>query len=193
MIKEKELLLAKIGRCLNESNVLWGVGASMMLYYKGLVKEPKDIDFIVDKKDIEKVDRLLSELGEKTVREKSSFYATTYFYEYNIDGIEVDVMCEFTICNHGLQYLYDFNEQSVVEMAEIEGEQIPFTGLEDWYVLYQIMPGREQRVNLIEDFFVKNGVSHPNLLIKMKEQVLPEFILQNIDRLLLQENSRLGS
>jgi hypothetical protein len=39
---------------------VWGVGASILLNYYGLIDKPNDIDILVDLKDIEKADIILN-------------------------------------------------------------------------------------------------------------------------------------
>lgn len=92
-------ILSYIGEKLNNSNIVWGVGASILLNQFGLIEKPNDIDIFVDIKDIERVDEILKSIGEKKKWEKSSTYSTKYFYEYTVDGIDVDVMAGFAV-NH---------------------------------------------------------------------------------------------
>ncbi|NLA54057.1 MAG: hypothetical protein GX858_06895 [Clostridiales bacterium] len=56
--------------------------------------------------------------------------------------------------------------------------------MEDWYVIYQLIPGREAKVKLIEDYLKSNKISHPNLLQTALEGNLPAGIQKNIRRLL---------
>ena len=56
--------LSYIGDKLNKANILWGVGASILLNQFGMVDTPNDIDIFMDIKDIHKADKILS-LGKK--------------------------------------------------------------------------------------------------------------------------------
>lgn len=143
-------VLSKIAKVLNQEKVTWAVGASVLLYFHQLVEKPNDIDVFVAIEDIEAADAALSQLGTKKTWEKSDDYASSYFYEYVIDGIDVDVIAGFKIKTPSGLYEYAFSADSIVDYKEVEGEQVPLTSLEDWYVLYQKMTNREAKVALIE-------------------------------------------
>ena len=65
MEKQKKIeLLQKIAHRLNEAHVQWALGASMLLYFKGITSEFHDIDLLVSEHDAECVRRILSEMGE---------------------------------------------------------------------------------------------------------------------------------
>lgn len=42
-----ENCLVRVARRLNEENITWALGASMLLYYKGLVPKANDIDIVI--------------------------------------------------------------------------------------------------------------------------------------------------
>ena len=62
--QEKIQLLLKIAHRLNEAGVEWALGASMMLYFKGITSDFHDIDLMVADRDAESVRTILSEMGE---------------------------------------------------------------------------------------------------------------------------------
>ena len=107
--------LRDIGEKLNEGGILWGLGASMLLNHYGFIDKPNDIDILVDVKNIEKADIILKSMGEKRLWEKSDNYSTEYFYEYVINGFEVDVMSGLRINHSEGIYKYIFDEKSISE------------------------------------------------------------------------------
>lgn len=176
--------LSYIGEKLNKANVLWGVGASILLNQFGLVDKPNDIDIFVDIKDIDKADELLKAIGEKKTYEKTSAYSTRYFYEYVVNGIDVDVMAGFVINHDSGLYEYIFDYKSILEFRKISGIEIPFTSLEDWYVIYQLIPGREAKVKMIEEYFSSNGVQKIFLLERALQGCLPLEVRKRIENIL---------
>ena len=60
--EEKIRLLKRIAHRLNEAQVEWCLGASMMLYFKGIVSEFHDIDLMISVNDVEVVKTILSEM-----------------------------------------------------------------------------------------------------------------------------------
>lgn len=172
--------LSYIGSKLNEENIAWAVGASILLNHYGLVDKPNDIDIMVNIKDIEKADKVLTSLGKRKIQEKVSTYDTEYFYEYVVNGIDVDVMAGMII-NHGEgAYRYKFDNEAITSKKIINGIEIPLTSLEDWYVLYQVIPNRERKVKLIEEYLLQNKTKNPELLIRAMEGNLPNKVRNRI-------------
>ena len=62
--QEKIQLLLRIAHRLNEAHVEWALGASMLLYFKGITSEFHDIDLMIAARNTECVRTILSEMGE---------------------------------------------------------------------------------------------------------------------------------
>jgi hypothetical protein len=176
--------LSYIGEKLNEGRVIWAVGASMLLHQHGLVDKPNDIDILVDLKDIEKADEIFKTIGEKREWEKTDAYSTKYFYEYVINGIDVDVMSGLRINYDKGIFEYNFCGRSISKVKKINGVDIPLTSLEEWYVIYQLISGREEKVNIIEKYLLSNGVKKPDLLEELLSGELPMEVRCSVERLL---------
>lgn len=176
--------LSYMGEKLNNSNITWAVGASILLNQFGLVDKPNDIDIFVDIKDIEKTDEILKGMGDKNKWEKTATYSTKYFYEYIISGINVDVMAGFAVNHSNGVFEYIFDYKSISEFRLINGVDIPFTSLEDWYVIYQLIPNREPKVNLIEKYLLSNGIKKPFLLERALKGSLPVEVREKIEDIL---------
>lgn len=178
MSNKLQYTLALIGQKLNHAGVLWGVGASVLLHQYSLIDHPSDIDILVATQDIHQVDSILSQLGDKKPdRGSSPVYATDFFYEYTIHGVDVDVIAGFNIINSAGIFKYPFDALAVPHHFTIQEVAIPFTTLEDWYILYQLMPDRESKVDLIEAYFEKNGFTHGTLLQRhAHKQQLPDTV-----------------
>lgn len=176
--------LSYIGEKLNSSNIVWGVGASILLNQFGLIEKPNDIDIFVDIKDIEKADEVLKSIGEKEKWEKTVAYSTKYFYEYIIDGFDVDVMAGFAVNHISGVFEYTFDRNSISELKTINGVNIPFTSLEDWYLIYQLIPNRESKVKIIESYLLLNGIKKPLLLERALKGNLPIEVREKIKKIL---------
>ena len=172
--------LTRIGRLLNEKKVLWGVGASVLLHQYGLVDSPKDIDLLAALEDVDAIDGILQGVGEKKDREKAGLYSTRVFREYVVGGVDIDVMAGFSIRHTDGVFAYVFDRKSITRFIEIKGVEIPFTSLEDWYVLYQLIPGRKRKVELIESHLRTNGIQHPFLLERALKGDLPGPVAERV-------------
>ncbi|WP_105616363.1 nucleotidyltransferase family protein [Vallitalea okinawensis] len=179
--------LSNIGRELNENGILWGVGASVLLNHYGLIEKPNDIDILINLDDIQEADMTLRSLGEKRIFEKTSTYSTEYFYEYIINDIDIDVMAGLSINHEKGIYRHVFDCQSIVKTAKINDIDIPLTSLEDWYVIYQLIPNRKAKVKMIENYLHSNGVQKPELLKRALKGNLPNNIRFNIKKMLREE------
>jgi predicted nucleotidyltransferase len=176
--------LSYIGEKLNNSDITWAVGASLLLNQYGLVDKPNDIDIFVGIKHIHKADEILKSVSEKKKWEKSEAYSTKYFYEYIVRGIDVDVMSGFVVNHNRGVFEYIFDHQSISEVITINGIDIPFTSLEDWYVLYQLIPNRETKVKLIENYLLSRGIKKPFLLERALGGNLPEEVRGRIEKMM---------
>lgn len=176
--------LAYIGEQLNNQKILWGIGASILLYHYGLVDKPNDIDILVALEDVEKLDHILQGLGEKTKWEKTATYKTKHFYEYVINDIDVDVMSGLRINSGEKTYNYMFDSSSIVGSMNVNNVMIPLMSLEDWYVIYQLIPKREEKVLMIEGYLLENGLQNPKLLDRALTGNLPPKVRKRIQVML---------
>ena len=150
-IDEKIKLLKKIARRFNEFNVTWALGASMMLYLKGIATKFHDIDLMISNDDVERVQVILSEMGEikPPNPNPNPKYKTKTFMEFTIDAIDVDVMAGFSIVNDGKLFDCSLQKEQIVEKILLETELIPLQSPLLWYEYYRLM-GRNEKVDMIE-------------------------------------------
>lgn len=178
-------ILSYIGKKLNKENIFWGVGASVLLNYYGLTEsKPNDIDILVDIKDILKVEGVFNKIGKKKKQKENTVYGTKYFYEYIVKEIDVDIMGGLVINHITGKFEYNFDESSIVELQEINGVNIPFNTLEDWYVIYQLIPNRERQVKLIEDYLLSKKMKNTSVLERALENNMPIEIKNRIKSIL---------
>ena len=176
MDKHKEAVLKQIAAKLNDHHVLWGVGASLLLYHHRLVDDFHDIDLMVAPKDALLADELMASLGRRVAHPPSPIFQTEVFSSFEIDGVDVDMMSGFCILNEMGLYHYHFDDASVPDGFFVKGVYVPLTSLEDWYILYLVMPGRQEKARLIREYLFIKGLSHPDLLARMLHPQLPHDI-----------------
>lgn len=148
-LTQKLEVLSRIAHILNENHVLWAVGGSMLLYFKGKTDVFHDIDLMVREKDIEKVKKLLLSIGNLQPENPNIQYKTRHFLEYKIDGIDIDVMAGFVIVRNGKDYDCSLSAEQVTEHILLNGEAIPLQALRDWRKYYALM-GRTSKVEMID-------------------------------------------
>lgn len=177
--------LSYIGKKLNEENILWGVGASIVLNHYNLIDKPNDIDIFISLNNIERADEILKNMGEKKEWKKDETYATEFFYEYNINGFDIDIMSGFRVNHNSGVFKYTFDEKSIPQFKIINEVKIPLTSLEEWYVLYELIPGREKKVKLIEGYLLLNGVKNFALLERILKGDLPKGLKEKVKETLM--------
>lgn len=170
---------------LNGINVTWGVGGSLLLYFYGLVQEPNDIDLLVAEQNMEKAHQLLQELGECQPFVPRSPFCTKTYYNYTISGANVDVMAGYSIEHGAGIYLLDFDASSVTRTVHMGNSDVPLSSLEDWYVLYQLIPGKQYKAEWIASYFQQHGIASPFLLEKALNRPLPKQVKTGIEKLLM--------
>ncbi|NLG25640.1 MAG: hypothetical protein GX558_09815 [Clostridiales bacterium] len=170
--------LAEAARALNEAKVHWGVGASLMLYANGLVGAFSDVDIVVADGCEQLVERALApyiEAGRPAGRDHA---AASWFRRARVSGVDFDLMMGFMVRSGRCAFRYRFGERSITARCRVQGASIPLCSLEEWYVLYQLMPGCEASIHCIERHFLKNGVGHPELIERMLSQGVPASVMR---------------
>jgi len=179
-----ENVLKTITTLFNEAELDWAVGASLVLYHNGIVDTVNDIDVVIEGKDVKKAEEILLKLGSKQFTEEIPTYSNEYFGEFEINGVEIDVMSQMVINNYDCSYLYPFDKKSVVSHMMLGGVSVPVSSLEEWYILYQMIPKKEVKVTLLNTYFESHDISYVELLERGLKADLPTHIKNNIINIL---------
>lgn len=148
-LEVKLTILSHIAKELNQKNVTWAVGASMLLYFKGIISEFHDIDIMVAEEDVEIVKKVLLSFGSIQAPNPNIKYKTKYFLEFIVDGIDIDVMAGFIILNKGNEYYFPLKKENINDYTEVNEVKIPLQSVEEWRNYYELM-GRDEKIKLID-------------------------------------------
>lgn len=146
---EKLAVLSKIGRLLNAENITWAVGASLLLYLHHKTDEFHDIDIMTTDADVFSVKALLLQIGQLVPSSATTQYKTRHFYEFIVDGVDIDVMAGFIITRDGVDYDCSLNPQSITASTEVNGVRIPLQSLAEWRTFYELM-GRRKKIEMLD-------------------------------------------
>ena len=147
---EKKIeVLKQIAHRFNEAHIMWALGASMLLYFKGITEVFQDIDLMVANDDVERVRIILSEMGEIQPPNPNPKYRTKTFMEFIINSIDVDVMAGFSIISDGKIFDCSLQEEQIVEKMPLGTELIPLQSPLLWREYYRLM-GRTEKVKMIK-------------------------------------------
>ena len=148
-LNEKLTVLSKIANIFNNNNVTWAVGASLLLYFKGILNNFRDIDIVMSEDDVDTVKELLSRSGILLPSPPNTQYETRVFLEYVIDGVDIDIMAGLVIVNSEGEHYFPLKRENIAEYIEVGNTSVPLQSLEEWKLYYSLM-GRTERVRLIE-------------------------------------------
>lgn len=150
-IKKKLLVLSRIAEELNRQHVIWAVGASLLLYFKGIVQEFADIDIMISESDAEKVTKVFLGYGKQLPANPNKQYKTEFFSEFNVDGVDFDIIAGFIILHEGTEFYFPLEKDCIRDYAEINGTVIPLQSIEEWRNYYRLM-GRTDKVEKIDRY-----------------------------------------
>jgi hypothetical protein len=148
-VEHKLTVLSQIAKELNQKSLSWAVGASLLLYFKGIVPDFHDIDIMVTEDDVNEAKAVLLSFGTMQPPNPNMAYKTKHFMEFIVEGVEIDVMAGFVIVNHNKEYQISFGKADIKEYIKIKGVSIPLQSVEAWRTYYQLM-GRSEKVELID-------------------------------------------
>ncbi|WP_349948654.1 hypothetical protein ABFV83_09635 [Lacrimispora sp. BS-2] len=150
-IENKLTVLSQIAKELNQKNVTWAIGASLLLYFKGITSEFHDIDIIAVEEDAEIIKDVLLSLGNLQKPNPNAKYKSKSFMEFIVDGVDIDVMAGFTIVNNDKEYYFPLKKKEINDYTEVNGIGIPLHSLEEWRNYYELM-GRDEKVKMIDAY-----------------------------------------
>ncbi|HAQ56499.1 MAG TPA: hypothetical protein DCR44_03760 [Acholeplasmatales bacterium] len=153
--------IEKVGKALNESKIRWAIGGSVLLQAAGFAVEPNDLDIIFETRDAEEALEVFEAIGAKHASDPSYHYQSYSFTEMMVGSVEVDLMAGLKIIKDRTPYQYPFDETTPIDLRVIGDVTVPFMSLDDWLVLYFLMPGKVWKAKLIADQFKKTGATHP--------------------------------
>lgn len=148
-VKKKLMVLSNIARKLNQRNLTWAIGGSLLLYFKGITNEFHDIDIMVAEEDVKVLKEIMLTFGQLLPPNPKVEYKTKHFLEFNVEGVEIDVMAGFTIVNRENEYYFPLRAGSVNDFTEVNGVSIPLQSIAEWRKYYELM-GRTEKVKMID-------------------------------------------
>ena len=151
--RQKKLeALARLAADLNENDVLWAVGASAMLFLRGIVQDFHDIDLLVCEEEVEVAKEILLRHGTLLPTRPDDRFGSHHFLEFDVDGVEVDLIAGFVVNSaDGKQQICPLQVEEVDACVDVLDQAIALHSLQVWYQYYTWM-GRKDRIKNIEDY-----------------------------------------
>lgn len=140
--------LCKLVQILDNYNITCGVGGSYLLQLYDLYDEPEDVDFWISPSDVPKVKKIFNEYEEIT--EKLQL-PQEYHFKIIFNDIKVDFVACFIVKPNKNEYRYNISPDNVTRLCLEDGNQLPCTSLEDWYIVYKLLK-RDDKADIIEEY-----------------------------------------
>jgi hypothetical protein len=163
-------VLEKLSVRFEKAGVKYGIGASLLLKSWGISDGANDIDMILSYEDKEAAIEVLEDLGVEKEKKNISLYTTELFKTYNIDGIEIDIMSNFTISTDEGSYTYPFDDDILSRRKVLDSKNIPTMSLENWLVAYSLI-GRTVKTEKVRKYLMENGFNRKILEDALKKEL----------------------
>ena len=183
LAKKRDVLL-RILKETSKRGIVFALSCSGAYFFRGLIDDFHDYDIIVEKSSINQFIEIFINLGGTLEygqkKENEKIFASKFFCSGQLDGVEFDIISEFTITTFNTRYTYDFKSYEV----ELINGLIPVCPIESNLILYGMMiqwqPRRRYKYEIALNFLKQNGVMYPEIL---KATDLPKFIKNDIESL----------
>ncbi|MCF6411256.1 nucleotidyltransferase family protein [Pseudalkalibacillus salsuginis] len=176
----QKFVIERVANALNKEGIFWGIGGSHVLYKNGLGIQPNDIDLMIRIEDAKKAIDVMDRIAEEVPTERKAPFKTKSFKTYQMGSTSVDFMAGFALENDSGIYELILDQQSIT----YDHFHTPYTSLEDWFILYQLIPKKGEKADLIESYWKEYGVESPFLLERAFNQPLPERVKKRIHKCL---------
>lgn len=168
---EKDLMV--VCNEFNKNNILYAVGFSFALKQYGLVDKVNDIDIIVSAKDLDKAKKIMDKIAKPSNEIILNDQLESYLIQYKIGKTKIELLSDIKIKFGRGVYKMIFDEKSVQKKINIEGVTVPLLALEELYVIYQLIKGKEDKAEKIEIYLKQKGLKDKDLLLRSLSQELP--------------------
>lgn len=178
-------VLKNIAKGLNDLSCTWAIGGSVMLSHYDLVKRPNDIDILIDASHADKVKEFMDSIGTYIPLPSKSPFKTEEFFGYIVDDIMVEFLGDFKIeLENGKLYEFILDDKAIREYMFLDNVKVNLSTLEDWFVAYSVMNDPKNRVPLLKNYFINNGIQHRDLLERNMSMPLPIQVQLDIESIL---------
>jgi hypothetical protein len=144
-----------------------------VLKHYGLTDKVNDIDIIVESTDLDKAKKIMDKIAKPSNDIILSDQLESYLIQYKIGKTKIELMSDVKIKFGRGTYRMIFDEKSIQKKINIEGVTVPLLALEELYVMYQLLKGKEEKAYKIETHFKQKGLKDKDLLMRAISQELP--------------------
>ncbi len=143
-----------------DEKLSWLIIGSMSLWLQGVDVIPEDIDILANRESAFRIGKILQQFEIRPVSFSRSGRYESYFGQYEIYGLKLEVMGDLRILINGEWVSYS-NRLDRRVLVEVGGMKLPVTPLKDHLESYARMKrkGDEDKVRKIRDTLEKTSQS----------------------------------
>lgn len=187
MNKNLNGVLFRMANILNQTNITWAIGASMMLNLSEIDIDVHDIDIMVSQDDFALACNALIGICDEIRVEESNLFRTKQFKRYVCDGIEIDIMSGMGIIHKLGFFEYQFKKEDIEKVMYVDSTRLPLCYIEDWYIFYHLMSNRYTTLQKIERYF-NEKTFNPTRFSNLLDLSIPFHIRLLLTELIENEN-----
>lgn len=166
--EKRRLVFFKIVAEFEKKGVYWALGCSSNLFFRGIVDDFNDFDFIVDQTSLETIESIMDSLGGVLLGTGGNGFCESDMYmHFALDGCDIDIISGFRLQTFGTSFYYPYSANEV-EIIDLDYMHIPLITVEALFILYAMMEGwqprRRFKRKLIFEYLQTVGVNHPEIL-----------------------------
>jgi len=182
--KKRLDVLTKLYTEFTAANIEWEISCSCALFLDGIVDNFHDFDILIAPTSYEKAYQILSKLGKDTNAVYHPLFDDAEFAKFEIDGIDVDIICEFGFWTFDSHWQYHFNQDDIC-YKQIGNLNLPCVPTEIQYIFYAMMvgwqPQRAFKRDLISSYLTNGNLKKTHLLKDAADSgELPPFLIVSI-------------
>ena len=155
-MKDLDKVLVQLAKLLNSNLINWAVGGSKLLRLSGMELDVNDLDIMIHEHDFDRCIELLKSVSIECEVKESEIFKSKNYRKLCWDNVQIDCMSGMTIQLNENVFVYEFDCKD--KEILYENISIPLCFLEDWYVLYHVMPHREAKIKIMEMFFMNHTI-----------------------------------
>ena len=137
--EKRRLVFCKLTTEFTKNKVNWALGCSCNLFFRGIVDDFNDFDFIVEQESIEIIQAVMKSLDAVLIATGGNGFCESDIYlHYILDGCDVDIISGFRLNTFGTSFYYRYSNVEV-ELVDLDYIKVPLISAEALFILYGMM------------------------------------------------------
>jgi len=134
---------------LNNSNIKWAIGGSLLLALEGYNTDVHDVDILIASEHEATLLNILKNYTY-TTKDPNELYVTKRFFHVEYNNIDIDLLINFKIKTASGIYSFPFTKDTPVKKVKYQQTTLCLSSTSEWYNAY-IHMDRGAKIKIIDD------------------------------------------